>query len=47
LEFVRQVYAHFSGRAEFTWRDVLALLERQPELMEINKNVRQKALREG
>jgi spore coat polysaccharide biosynthesis protein SpsF len=36
LEFVRQVYSRLGGRPNFTWLDVLALLEREPELSRIN-----------
>lgn len=52
LEFVRTIYARFkanpefSGR-EFSGRDVLDLLEREPELAEINRSVLQKALHEN
>jgi hypothetical protein len=31
----------------FSWRDVLSLLEREPQLAELNRQVRQKALQEG
>jgi hypothetical protein len=31
----------------FYWRDVLSLLERRPELLELNSHVMQKALQEG
>jgi spore coat polysaccharide biosynthesis protein SpsF (cytidylyltransferase family) len=44
LEFVRIIYARFKGNAEFSGRDVLDLLEREPELQAINQNVQQKAL---
>jgi spore coat polysaccharide biosynthesis protein SpsF (cytidylyltransferase family) len=37
LDFVRAVYAHL-GERDFTFRDVLELLERQPELNRIQKN---------
>ncbi len=47
LEFIRKVYAYFKGRSYFSWNDVLALLEKQPQLKEINKHVVQKALKEG
>jgi spore coat polysaccharide biosynthesis protein SpsF len=47
LEFIRAVYAHFNKCDDFSWRDVLALLEREPELSELNAQVRQKALREA
>jgi len=46
LEFVRAVYARFESEA-FPWRDVLRLLEREPELSEINRFIAQKALHEG
>lgn len=44
LEFVRQVYAHFGGRTNFSWREVLALVLSHPELMEINAGIRHKTL---
>jgi spore coat polysaccharide biosynthesis protein SpsF len=43
LEFVRRVYDKF-GHDRFTWREVLDLLERQPELVGINSRVGQKAV---
>lgn len=46
LEFVREVYSHFRDNA-FSWNDVLRLLERNPEISEINSSVAQKALHEG
>jgi spore coat polysaccharide biosynthesis protein SpsF len=46
LEFVRQVYGHFDGRDDFSWLDVLALIQSQPSLSQINIDVRRKALRE-
>ncbi len=47
LEFVRQVYARLSDRDVFSWREVLALIEREPQLAEMNRHIRQKALEEG
>jgi spore coat polysaccharide biosynthesis protein SpsF len=44
LEFVRSVFARLDG--DFCWHDVLSLLEREPGLIEINRNVRQKAIEE-
>lgn len=41
LEFVRRIYEHI-GNDEFSWRDVLVLLENHPEWLDINKHVRQK-----
>lgn len=39
VEFVRAVYRALSGHVFFTTADVLSLLERKPELMEINAEV--------
>src|SRR5271154_85713 len=46
LEFVRAVYARFESEG-FLWRDVVRLLELEPELAAINGSVAQKALHEG
>lgn len=43
LELVRQVYARFAGRDDFTWQEVLALFEREPQLAQINAAVRHKS----
>jgi spore coat polysaccharide biosynthesis protein SpsF len=42
LEFVREVYRRLAGANDFSWRDVLALIEREPALAEINRHVVQK-----
>jgi spore coat polysaccharide biosynthesis protein SpsF len=47
LQFVRSVYARLNRRVQFDWRDVLDLLQREPELAEINRSVVQKALHAG
>lgn len=47
LEFLRAIYQRFDGRDDFGWRDVLRLLEREPSLQDINKDVTQRALHEG
>lgn len=47
LEFVRAIYGRLRSSAEFSGRDVLDLLEREPELMELNRSVMQKAMHEG
>jgi spore coat polysaccharide biosynthesis protein SpsF len=44
LELVRQIYARFPGRDDFTWLEVLALFEREPELAQINAQVQHKSL---
>ena len=46
LELVRQLYARLSGRPDFTWLDVLALIEREPHLVEINASVTPKSVYE-
>jgi len=37
----------FPGRDDFEWREVLSVLEREPHLSELNRNVAQKDLHEG
>jgi spore coat polysaccharide biosynthesis protein SpsF len=44
LEFVCRVYEHFEGRDDFSWKDILELVNDQPELMRINAGVRHKSL---
>ena len=44
LAFIRQVYARFGGDDGFSWKDVLALVQSDPELAAINAAVRHKTL---
>jgi spore coat polysaccharide biosynthesis protein SpsF len=44
LAFVRQVYANFAGRDDFSWLDVLRLLDEHPELAQVNAAVQRKKL---
>lgn len=46
LELVRRIAAHFEGRDDFSWQEILALYERHPELAQINAGVRHKTYRE-
>jgi spore coat polysaccharide biosynthesis protein SpsF len=46
LEFMRQVYAHFEGLDDFTWKEVLDLVHDKPELMKINSGVQHKTLKD-
>lgn len=46
LTFARAVYARFADDS-FGWREVLALVEAEPELAAINAHVEQKELRQG
>jgi spore coat polysaccharide biosynthesis protein SpsF len=43
LAFVRQIYEHF-GHDQFSWHEVLALLDRHPEWRAINRDVQQKVI---
>lgn len=43
LEFVRAVVSRFEGREDFDWREVLALLIREPALQQINLHVKHKS----
>jgi spore coat polysaccharide biosynthesis protein SpsF len=47
LALVRAIYARLKGNSAFLWRDVVDLLDREPELMELNRSIMQKALHEG
>ena len=46
LEFMRQVYARFDGRDDFTWKEVLDLVHDNPELPKINADVQHKTLKD-
>ena len=47
LDFVRAVYSRLGNIDKFTWKDVLAILEKESALTEINRHIRQKSLEEG
>jgi spore coat polysaccharide biosynthesis protein SpsF len=47
LEFVREIYGRLEGLDDFTWEDVVALVEEEKSLMWINSGVRQKELYDG
>jgi spore coat polysaccharide biosynthesis protein SpsF len=46
LEFIREVYKHFDGRDDFTWKEVLDLVHDNPELAKINAGVQHKTLKD-
>jgi len=46
LEFMRQVYARFDGRDDFSWKEVLDLVHNNPDLMKINAGVKHKTLKD-
>jgi spore coat polysaccharide biosynthesis protein SpsF len=45
LEFIREIFARFDND-DFGWKDILSLLEKEPELVKINANVHHKTLKE-
>ncbi len=45
LEFIREIFARFDND-DFGWKDILALLEKEPELAKINADVHHKTLME-
>ena len=44
LELLRNIYARFGNQDNFGWREVVMLMEREPELAELNTHVVQKSL---
>jgi spore coat polysaccharide biosynthesis protein SpsF len=42
LELLRTIYSFFDGRDDFSWQEVLQVIERKPNLSELNSKVRQK-----
>jgi spore coat polysaccharide biosynthesis protein SpsF len=47
LKFMRAIYDRLQGQSNFLWHDVLQVLEREPELLELNRSVAQKDAHEG
>ena len=46
LEFVRQLLGYLKDKIDFTWYDVLTVVQKHPELVEINAGVRHKFMKE-
>lgn len=46
LELIREIFARFEGHDDFSWLDVLELIEREPDLVNINIGVAHKDFRE-
>jgi len=46
LEFMRQVYANIGGRNDFSWLDVLSLIQKYPDLARLNAAEKHKTLLE-
>jgi spore coat polysaccharide biosynthesis protein SpsF len=47
LQLIREIYQRFDNRMNFGWREILARIERSPELCEINAHIVQKSIRES
>lgn len=41
-QLLREIFSRFNGSDTFTWMDVLHLIEREPQLLQINAGVRHK-----
>jgi len=46
LELLRAIYSRFDGRDDFSWQEALRLMEREPELAELNSQILQKSVRQ-
>ncbi|PKN91589.1 MAG: hypothetical protein CVU44_18580 [Chloroflexi bacterium HGW-Chloroflexi-6] len=46
LAFIREIFARLNGKTDFTWYDVLEIVQQNPELAEINAGVRHKTMTE-
>ena len=47
LELVRRIFARFGGRADFSWEEVLDLVNREPELSRLNAGVHHKTYKDA
>ena len=47
LDLIRTIYSRFDNRDDFYWRDVLDLMEREPELCRLTAHIVQKAVLTG
>ena len=45
MELLRAIYSSFDGRDDFSWQEVLRLMEREPGLADLNSQVLQKSVR--
>ena len=43
LDFIREIYKRFPNRDDFSWREIVELLEKEPELAQINAHVQHKS----
>jgi spore coat polysaccharide biosynthesis protein SpsF (cytidylyltransferase family) len=47
LRFAREVFSRLGGSNDFSWREVVELIEKEPELAEINAHLRPKDVTAG
>jgi spore coat polysaccharide biosynthesis protein SpsF len=47
LSFARGIYGRLQGRDDFSWREVVEMIDRDPRLAEINGHIEGRPLREG
>ena len=47
LTFIRAIYQRLDQGVDFDWKDVLRALGKEPQLMQLNRNIHQKAMEEG
>jgi len=46
LEFIRQILKYLHCRMDFSWKDVLEVIEKNPELLQINAQIRHKTYKD-
>jgi len=46
LAFIREIFARLDGKSDFTWYDLLSIVQKEPELAEINAGIRHKTMTE-
>jgi len=46
LVFIREIFARLDGKPNFSWYDVLEIVQKHPELAQINAGVRHKTMKE-
>jgi spore coat polysaccharide biosynthesis protein SpsF len=46
LTFIREIFARLKDKPDFTWYDVLEIVQKEPELAEINAGIRHKTMTE-
>jgi spore coat polysaccharide biosynthesis protein SpsF len=46
LAFIREIFARLGGKPDFTWHDVLEIVQKEPELAQINAEIRHKTMTE-